>query len=90
MIKRLSAKFFILLLSVALISVPLASCSKTPYDYSLDDYISVADLQNIAVSDSEIKSVMNEKINEIIQNSATFEKAAGNPAEIGTLVDILI
>lgn len=82
-ITRLTA----VILTVVIAALPLASCSRTPYDYDLDDYIRVGDYTQIKIDESKIDEETEKYKNDLIfaHSTKSKEQIFGRPLRDGDI-----
>lgn len=78
--KKTVVRLISLVMGAVTLAFCLVSCGKQPYDYNLDEYVTVpADLSGITVTESEIKAEVEKSKNAAIKNRSTtvLEKESG-------------
>ncbi len=64
-------KFLCFTLMLAMIAGVFSACSSKPYDYDLENYLSLPDWHKLTVSESETESRLKKNIEELLESKAT-------------------
>ena len=69
--KNICKKITLVFLCVIMCTMSFSSCNNVPYDYDLNEYITVpSDLSAVTVTDAEIRAGIDKTVNSILDNKA--------------------
>lgn len=87
--KKIAMRAISLIMGAIIMAFTLVSCSKEPYDYELKDYITVPeDLSTVTVTHDEVLAAVNQQIESVLKNKATYETVTQRGAMPGDIVKL--
>ncbi len=81
-------KFLCFLIMLAVTLGAFSACSSKPYDYNLENYITLPDWLKLTASDDEIEARLQEDINTLIKNNVSENATTARAAIEGDKVNV--